>query len=86
LFWTFPTGYLSGAAAAGGIALVNSFGAAGGFVGPVIRTWAEQSFVWPLAGLYVLALAAFLGAILIAIIGVTLPGLRADDRRALQSS
>jgi MFS family permease len=86
LFWTFPTGYLSGAAAAGGIALVNSFGAAGGFVGPIVRTWAEQSFVSPLAGLYVLALAAFFGAMLIAIIGVTLPGLRADDRRALQSS
>jgi MFS family permease len=83
LFWTFPTGYLSGAAAAGGIALVNSFGAAGGFTGPIVRTWAEQSFGWPLAGLYVLGLAAFIGAILIAIVGVMLPGLGADERRSI---
>ena len=83
LFWTFPTGYLSGAAAAGGIALVNSFGAAGGFTGPIVRTWAEQSFGWPLAGLYVLGLAAFIGAILIAIVGVMLPGLGADKRRSI---
>jgi MFS family permease len=82
LFWTFPTGYLSGAAAAGGIALVNSFGAAGGFTGPIVRTWAEQSFGWPLAGLYVLALAAFIGAILIAAVGIMLP--RVGQRSAAE--
>jgi hypothetical protein len=74
---------LSGAAAAGGIALVNSFGAGGGFTGPIVRTWAEQSFGWPLAGLYVLALAAFIGAILIAIVGMMLPGVDGDRRRSL---
>jgi MFS family permease len=83
LFWTFPTGYLSGAAAAGGIALVNSFGAAGGFTGPIVRTWAERAFGWPLAGLYVLALAAFIGAILIAMVGVMLPGLTVNNRRSI---
>jgi MFS family permease len=82
LFWTFPTGYLSGAAAAGGIALVNSFGAAGGFAGPIVRTWAEQSFGLPLAGLHVLALAAFIGAILIAIIGMMLPGVDGNPPRS----
>ena len=81
LFWTFPTGYLSGAAAAGGIALVNSFGAAGGFTGPIVRAWAERSFGWPLAGLYVLALAAFIGAILIAMLSAMLPGSSTDNRR-----
>jgi MFS family permease len=84
LFWTFPTGYLSGAAAAGGIALVNSFGAAGGFTGPIVRTWAEQSFGSPLAGLYVLGLAAFFGAMLIAIVSVMMPGLGADRRRTIR--
>ena len=83
LFWTFPTGYLSGTAAAGGIALVNSFGAAGGFIGPIVRTWAEQSFGWPLAGLYVLGLAAFVGAVLIAIVGLVLPGVHGNQRRSL---
>ena len=32
-FWTLPTAFLSGAAAAGGIALINSVGNLGGFVG-----------------------------------------------------
>ena len=35
-FWTLPTGFLTGAAAAGGIALINSLGNLGGFVGPSI--------------------------------------------------
>jgi ACS family tartrate transporter-like MFS transporter len=33
-FWTLPTAFLSGTAAAGGIALINSVGNLGGFVGP----------------------------------------------------
>jgi hypothetical protein len=60
---------------------VNSFGAAGGFTGPIVRTWAEQSFGRPLAGLYVLGLAALIGAILIASVGIMLPGLNRDPRR-----
>src|SRR5439155_26568733 len=35
-FWTLPTAFLSGTAAAGGIALINSVGNLGGFVGPNI--------------------------------------------------
>jgi ACS family tartrate transporter-like MFS transporter len=34
VFWTFPTSFLSGAAAAGGIALINSIGNLAGFAGP----------------------------------------------------
>src|SRR6516164_5695231 len=33
-FWTLPTGFLTGSAAAGGIALINSIGNLGGFIGP----------------------------------------------------
>ncbi len=33
-FWTLPTAMLTGTAAAGGIALINSVGNLGGFVGP----------------------------------------------------
>src|SRR5207249_7238026 len=32
-FWTLPTSFLHGAAAAGGIAFINSLGNLGGFVG-----------------------------------------------------
>jgi sugar phosphate permease len=31
-FWTLPTGFLTGSAAAGGVALINSIGSLGGFV------------------------------------------------------
>jgi ACS family tartrate transporter-like MFS transporter len=34
VFWTFPTAFLCGAAAAGGIALINSIGNLAGFAGP----------------------------------------------------
>ncbi len=35
-FWSLPTGYLSGAAASAGIALINSVGNLGGFAGPFL--------------------------------------------------
>ena len=34
IFWAIPTRFLSGAASAGGLALINSVGTVGGFVGP----------------------------------------------------
>ena len=36
VFWTMPTAFLSGAAAAGGIAIINSIGNLAGFVGPYV--------------------------------------------------
>jgi ACS family tartrate transporter-like MFS transporter len=35
-FWSLPAGFLSGRSAAGGLALINSVGNLGGFVGPNI--------------------------------------------------
>jgi len=64
LFWSFPTGYLGGAAAAGGIALINSIGSLGGFVAPNLKTWAEQAFASSSAGLDLLALTTAIGALL----------------------
>lgn len=64
VFWTFPTGYLSGTAAAGGIAMINSLGTLGGFVAPNIKTWAEQEF-HPLAGMMMLAASAVMAGIFI---------------------
>jgi MFS family permease len=65
IFWTLPTNYLQGAAAAGGIALINSLGSLGGFVAPNVRTWAERSFASPSAGLYLLAATTLIGAVLV---------------------
>ena len=64
MFWTFPTAYLGGAAAAGGIALINSLGSVGGFFAPNVRTWAEQTFASTKAGLYLLAGTTLVGAVL----------------------
>jgi ACS family tartrate transporter-like MFS transporter len=63
-FWSLPTSFLSGAAAAGGIALINSVGNIGGLVGPpalgVIRDQ-TGSIRW---GLLTLAALMFLGGLL----------------------
>ena len=68
LFWTFPTAYLSGTAAAGGIAFINAAGALGGFVAPNAKVWADTRFGSDRAGLYLLAVLALLNAVLIAFI------------------
>jgi MFS family permease len=65
VFWTLPTSYLGGNAAAGGIAFINSLGTFGGFVAPNIKTWAEIKFDSPAAGMFVLAASALAGAILV---------------------
>ncbi len=62
LFWSFPTGYLGGVAAAGGIALINSLGSLGGFFAPNIKAFTEQALASSQAGLYVLACTTLLGA------------------------
>lgn len=39
IFWTIPPRFLTGLAAAGGLAFINSIGTSGGFVGPTIMGW-----------------------------------------------
>lgn len=68
VFWTFPTNELAGAAAAGSIALINSFGAIGGFIAPNARAWADQTFASAAAGTHVLAIATAMGAALVMLI------------------
>ncbi|SEQ84495.1 Sugar phosphate permease [Pseudomonas sp. NFACC02] len=65
VFWTFPGSFLAGSAAAGAIALINSFGALGGFIAPIIKNWAEGAFQTPVAGLYLLSVTTLIAAALI---------------------
>ena len=65
VFWTFPASFLAGSAAAGAIALINSFGALGGFIAPILKNWAEGVFHSPAAGLYLLAFTTLIGAALV---------------------
>jgi ACS family tartrate transporter-like MFS transporter len=57
-FWPLPSTFLSGTAAAGGIALVNSIGNLGGFAGPYIVGWVRDSTQSYEMGLIVLAASA----------------------------
>ena len=42
VFWTLPSSLLRGTAAAGGLALLNSFSNLGGFFGPYLMGWVKQ--------------------------------------------
>ncbi|HTJ94721.1 MAG TPA: MFS transporter [Pararobbsia sp.] len=64
LFWTLPSNYLAGIAAAGGIALINSLGNLGGFVAPNLKAAAER-WAGPSAGMLTLAMVAVIGALML---------------------
>ncbi|MBV9567737.1 MAG: MFS transporter, partial [Hyphomicrobiales bacterium] len=68
-FWALPTGFLTGAAAAGGIALINSLGNLGGFVGPSIVGHVKQVTGTDSAALLALAAFPILAGLLTLIIG-----------------
>ncbi|OGR37636.1 MAG: hypothetical protein A2051_03085 [Desulfovibrionales bacterium GWA2_65_9] len=60
-FWTIPTGFLSGAAAAGGVALINSVGNAGGFVGPTLVGYVRDATGSHVLGFLSIAVVMVLG-------------------------
>jgi uncharacterized membrane protein YkgB len=62
IIFTFPSSRLNGAALAGGLALVNSCGLLGGFVGPTVMGLIEQSTGNAMNGLVILAGALVLAA------------------------
>ncbi len=64
IFWTLPTEYMTGYAAAAGIGLINSLGNLGGFLAPNMRDAFDRA-VGGNAGLYSLATGAVLGAVLL---------------------
>lgn len=62
-FWCVPSEFLCGDAAAGGLALISSLGAFGGFIGPNVLGLAERATGSQRAGFIVLAAVAVLGAV-----------------------
>ncbi|RZF27545.1 MULTISPECIES: MFS transporter [unclassified Paraburkholderia] len=61
VIWTLPAAFLSGAAAAGGIAAINSLGNLAGFFGPFAMGWIKDSTGGFGAGLLCLAGAGLIG-------------------------
>lgn len=64
IFYTLPAKFLKGQAAAGGIALINSIGAFGGFVGPSLMGYLKEQTQSFTAGLMVMGCILFAAALL----------------------
>jgi ACS family tartrate transporter-like MFS transporter len=68
VFWTFPTAFLSGAAAAGGIALINSIGNLAGFAGPYVMGRVKDLTGSYSGGLLSLSAVGLLAAIIVLVL------------------
>jgi len=65
LFWTLPTAYLTGTAAAAGIAVINSIGNLAGFVSPFLVGAIKDATHSTAGGMYLIAGSLLLGALLV---------------------
>jgi sugar phosphate permease len=64
IFWTIPTRFLTGIAAAGGLAFINSIGTLGGFFGPTTVGWLKDATGSFDAGFYAMAVILAVAAAL----------------------
>src|SRR2546425_12903386 len=69
VFWTLPTAFLSGPAAAGGIAMINSIGNLAGFFGPDIMGRLKDMTGTYTAGLLTLSAAGFAAMVIVMVLG-----------------
>mgnify|MGYP001222454264 CR=1 FL=1 len=65
MFWPLCNGYLSPAAAAGGLALINSMGQLAGFISPYLVGWIKDATHRTDNALFVLAALAIIGMVLV---------------------
>ncbi len=63
--WAMPSMFLTGAGAAAGIALINSMGNVGGFIGPVLVGWMKDKWGSYTAGLDVVGAMCALSAVVV---------------------
>jgi ACS family tartrate transporter-like MFS transporter len=69
-FWGLSTAFLSGTAAAGAIALINSVGNLGGFAGPYVMGWLKDATGDYRVGLQILGAAMFVGGCLALVVRI----------------
>ncbi len=69
VFWTWPTRFLSGSAAAAGIALINALGNLAGYLGPEIVGWLKGGGTDFGPALWVLGLAMLVPGAVVAVLG-----------------
>jgi ACS family tartrate transporter-like MFS transporter len=77
VFWTLPSSMLRGTAAAGGLALLNSFSNLGGFFGPYLMGWAKQQ-----TGNFTLGMSLLAGMLVLSAVSVLWIGRRFFSRMA----
>jgi nitrate/nitrite transporter NarK len=65
VFWSIPSSMLTGAAAAGGLAMINSVGNLGGWLGPMVYGMVKDATGSTNIGLLCLAAAPVVSAIAI---------------------
>jgi len=64
IFWTIPTRFLTGMAAAGGLAFINSIGTLGGFAGPSVVGWLKDRTGSFSAGLLAMSILLMMATLL----------------------
>jgi len=69
VFWTLPTAFLSGAAAAAGIAVINSVGNLAGFAGPFAMGWIKDHTGSYSGGLLLLAALGIIAMGIVLVLG-----------------
>jgi ACS family tartrate transporter-like MFS transporter len=69
VFWTLPTAFLSGAAAAAGIAVINSVGNLAGFAGPFAMGWIKDHTGSYTGGLLLLAALGIIAMGIVLVLG-----------------
>jgi len=69
VFWTLPTAFLSGPAAAGGIAMINSIGNLAGFAAPYAMGWIRDTTGSYAGGLLSLAASGLIAMIIVLALG-----------------
>lgn len=81
-FWSLPSGFLRGTAAAGSIGLINSFGNLGGAVGPTVIGTVEAASGSFRGGIWFLAASITVGLVLLARLDLGVPRDDRPDERA----
>ena len=74
VWWTIPTTFLTGPAAAGSVALINSCGNLGGWVGPYMMGWVKTNTGSFDLGYYLMSFFMFCAALIVLTLKYSLNG------------
>ncbi len=72
-FWSLPSLFLTASAAAGSVGMINSIGNLGGFLGPTVMGYVQDTTGSYVNGLYVLTFTSIASAMLIAVLPLRQP-------------